>query len=438
LNSHSGNSMQLDTSVETFALAGVILLLFFLSAYSPWPDKVLLMILLAMALIGVTKTLQIRATDGALIFAIFCYFCFALLSAALTAEYFGLHSFTGLYELWLAHVSLVVGLVLAAFISQRQKDRLFSALMLALKLNIAFSLLQAVSGPFLVELMLHFSQFEDEVVEYRSGIIRTVGFFTNANTNAWFIALCLYYLMSQRKLALLWIALSLFALFSTGSRTVLFASLFIIGYQYAKNNEIPLLRALRKKFLYIFLLTLSIVAVASLKDSSTATGYSLIPDIDVITHIDEQEDVANSYFRAFALKTSMERFLRAPVVGWGPGNYGTPSSFRSHSSYLSEDGYDFFIEKGMTQLDLLVPLLLPETGIIGFACWAVLMFCILKVFRAHGSASPHITAVYCWCLLLIVNSFVGPGITHPLIAAMLPVLVAISIPNRTALGIRAI
>jgi hypothetical protein len=361
------------------------------------------------------------------VIAVSCvYFLFAIICAWSFTDLFGFHSFTGLYDLWRAHISLIAGLILAGFISQRRKDGLFIGLMLALKWNIAFSLLQVVSDGYLVELMLKFSSFGDAHAEYRSGIVRTVGFFTNPNVNAWFIALYLYYLMSLIKPNKLWVFLSLVALFTTSSRTVIFTSLIIIAFQYAKINNISMLGFVRKYFLYIALVVGAIFILESLNERSSATGYSLIPDIEVITDVREGK-VEDSYFRAFALGTCIERFLQSPIIGWGPGNYGTPSSFRSHSKYLSEDGYDHFIDEGMTQLDLLIPLLLPETGLIGLIMWIAVMSYLLRLLRVREPGSARAQVTYLWCLQLIINAFVGPGITHPLIVAILPVVVLCSI-----------
>ncbi len=414
------------------AYASVILSFFVLDDFSPWADKFLLFMLAIMAFLGILGRLTLKKVDATLIAASFGCFLLLITCAFCSAEYFGVQSFTGLYELWRAHISLILGLILSGYISLKQKDNFFFGLMLALQLNILFSLLQAVSGGYIVELMLKLSQFEGEILEYRSGIVRTVGFFTNANTNGWFIALYLYYLASQFKSNKLWIVLSLVALFSTGSRAVLFTSLIIIAFQLAQNNGISLFKLLRKYVLSIVLGVFAVLLLNSFNDKSSAIGYSLIPDVEVITSVKEGE-VADSYFRAFALKTSIDRFLESPIVGWGPGNYGTPSSFRSHSKYLSEDGYDFYIDRGMTQLDLLIPLLLPETGIIGLISWVILMIYILRELRWREPGSLRSQVIYLWCLLLIVNAFIGPGITHPLIVAILPIIVACSVHERDPL-----
>lgn len=407
------------------ACAGSILSFFILDDISPWTDKALLLALSSLVFLSVLGRLKLKKTELILISIMIGYFVLAIVFAVFFAEYYGLHSITGLYELWRAHVSLILGFILSGYISLRNKDELFSGLILALKWNVAFSLFQAVSGGFLTERMLTFSQFGNDL-EYRSGIVRTVGFFTNANTNAWFIALCLYFFMSQVKMHKLWSVLSLAALFSTGSRTVLFASLAIIAFQLASNNNISVFKLFRKHVLSFTLVVAAIVTLDSLNEKSSSLGYSLIPDVAVITSVEEGK-IEASYFRAYALKTSVERFLESPIVGWGPGNYGTPSSFSSHSKYLLEDGFDFFIERGMTQLDMLIPLLLPETGVIGLIMWVILMIYILRELRRRGLGSPRAQVAYYWCILLIVNSFVGPGITHPLIVAMLPIIVACSI-----------
>lgn len=411
--------------VKQAAYAFSILAFFGVDDFSPWADKVLLFALGAGTLLSVLQQRRLKKADAALMSITVVYFVLAIVLAFLFAEYFGLHSFTGLYELWRAHISLVLGLILAGCFATTRKDEIFHGLMLALKVNVAFSLLQAVSGGYLVEAMLTFSQFGDEP-EYRSGIVRTVGFFTNPNANAWFIALYLYYLMSQGKASRLWVALSVAALFTTSSRTVLFASLVIIAVQLAKSHNVSLAGFFRKYSLHIVVAAGAVLLLDSFSDKSSSLGYSLVPDVEVITTVEEGK-IEDSYFRAYALKTCTERFLESPVVGLGPGNYGTPSSFRSHSKYLSEDGFDFFIERGMTQLDMLIPLLLPETGLIGFAMWAILMALMLRELKRREPGASRAQAVYYWCLLLIVNSFVGPGITHPLIVAMLPLVVACAV-----------
>lgn len=421
----SGELKRRSPSIKHAAYALFILSFFILDDFSPWADKFLLLILVTVVFLSVLRRLRLKKADVALISVSFGYFVLAIICARFYAEYFGLHSVTGLYELWRAHISLILGLILSGYISLKRKDEFFSGLVLSLKLNVLFSLLQVVSGGYLVELMLTFSQFGNEL-EYRSGIVRSVGIFTNANVNAWFIALYLYYLMSQIKMNKLWVVLSLSALFATGSRTVLFTSLIIIAFQFSRINNISIFGFLRKYILYIALVVAGVLLLDSFSEKSSSVGYSLIPDVEVISTVEEGK-VEDSYFRAYALKTCTERFLESPLIGLGPGNYGTPSSFRSHSKYLSEDGFDFFIDKGMTQLDMLIPLLLPETGIIGLIMWVVLMIYILRELRRRVPGSPRAQVVYLWCLLMIVNSFVGPGITHPLVVAMLPIIVACSI-----------
>lgn len=410
-----------NIKLTSYALA--LLMFIVITGFLPLADEALLIIFAIGTIFILPSRYKADRLEMGLVVTGFGYFVIAIMCAWLFGESLGIHSFTGLYELWRGHIALIWGLILSRHVSVKHKNEMLYALVLALKINILFCLFQTVIGEQLIEMMMGISTGNLEQVEYRGGFLRTVGFFTNANLNAWFIALCLYLLNTQHYRSIFWAILGLVALVTTGSRSVLLLTVIIIILQHVQYTGISVTAFIQKYVLYIFISVALIASISLFNEKSTATGYTFIPEWDVITEIDSAS-VTDSYFRAFALHASMARFLESPLVGLGPGTYGTPSSFRSQSEYLHEDGFGPYIDAGMTQLDLLIPILLPETGVLGLIVWVALLYYLLRDFHRRSLDSPRSMALFWWCLMLVASSFIGPGITHPLVVALLPLLVS--------------
>ena len=353
-------------------------------------------------------------------FILFCIvFVIAMLVAVINEIPFIVSSM-GFWQLWRAHISIMIGLLLLAYGKKIPSWPITKVL----QFNMVFSLLQ----PFLGEDVMT-ALYPAGLMEYRSGILRSVGVFGNPNTNATFLALYLLFLWgsllkSTKKRGKVILFVSFLALFSTGSRTAILVVPLLMVYMAwsirrttSKIDRKPGVSFTTYLVGLLFLVGIG-VFLSTQEKNSTSMGYSLIPDISVISNT---TNLGEGYFRTIATTMALGHFVEHPVVGLGYGTYGTPASFSWPSPYLVSD--DLIIEEDtrglkLSQLDVLMPVILAESGLLGFFVWCWSLMKLVSRFRIYSAYD--FTIFNSWVMALLIATFSGPGITHPIVVVLIP------------------
>lgn len=332
----------------------------------------------------------------------------------------------GYWQLWRGHIAIAIGLLLVIY----GKHIPSWPILKLLQFNIFFTLLQPFLGDSFMVMV-----YPAGYIEYRSGILRAVGIFSNPNTNAFFVSL--YLLAIWRDLILgrgaNWgkslFFLSFTALIATGSRSsllimpiLLFLMWFISrkwkGPEKEPEKERRSVISGVTKIWFILLVLGSLFFLSMRQVDSTSGGYSLLPDMEVVTNT---ENLSEGYFRAIATVYSFSHFLDHPIFGLGYGSYGTPASFSWPSPYLESDGFLIFSDTGenkLKQLDVLLPVILAESGGVGILIWLILLWRLIAQLKCFSRDGSLIFST--WIAALLVATLSGPGITHPIVIALIP------------------
>jgi len=353
------------------------------------------------------------------IFWILVAFSFAILAATLNRIPLVV-SILGFWQIWRGHIAIIIGFLLLAY----GRNIPTWPLIFVLQFNMVFSLLQ----PLLGEVVMCYL-YPACYMEYRSGILRSVGIFGNPNTNAFILSLYVLYVWDQlingenAKYPKLMLVMSFLALFTTGSRTSILTTPLMMGYMaWTVTRHSSAGRRSTKMWRTYLLGGLLVVAVggflASQEKQSTSVGYSLIPDVGVITNT---ENLGEGYFRAIASVMAFGQFIEHPAIGLGYGSYGTPASFAWPSPYLIRDG--LYIEEDsrgfkLSQLDVLIPVIFAESGLLGITLW---IFVLWKLTHCSIIQSSNKAVLFkAWLVILLIAMASGPGITHPVVVVLLP------------------
>ena len=328
------------------------------------------------------------------------------------------------WQIWRAHISLIIGIALLS----RGNKLPDWPVVLVLQFNMIFGLLQPLLGESLMTALYPVGN-----MEYRSGILRSVGVFGNPNTNAFFVVLYLLYVWKQFLIGVggrsnrFLLALSFLSLFVSGSRTAILVLPFFMSYIAWRSGNIDSSRKGRSKVRFVGYLSgmamvLGIAVYLSvMEENSTSTGYSLIPNTAVIMNVDS---VGEGHFRSVAMINALRHFAEQPLTGLGYGTYGSPASFSWPSPFLEQDGMIFEDWRGgrLSQLDMLFPVILAESGLLGLIIWSMALFKIMRVALAFQSTGSSVFIA--WVAMLLLAMFTGPGITHPVVVVLLPFVMA--------------
>ncbi len=384
-------------------------------------DKIVFALLLSwMLVILIFKFGQFNKVVLNQFFLIFMAFALALIVASVNHIPYKV-SLLGFWQIWRAHIAIIVGFVLMIY----GKKMPTWPILAVLQFNMIFSLMQPMLGEGLMTIL-----YPAGYMEYRSGILRSVGIFGNPNSNALFLALYLLFLWNQllknagHKSTKYILLFSIVALFTTGSRTSILVMPILMTYMAwsIKKNGIKKRRNL-KISLSTSLIGLILVAgigtfLVSQEKNSTSMGYTLIPDIAIISNTD---NLSEGYFRVVASIKALGHFVEHPIIGLGYGTYGTPASFSWPSPYLEKD--DLLIPEDsrgfkLSQLDVLIPVILAESGSLGIILWILGLW---KILRSPGLTSLENSSLFkAWIMMLLISTISGAGITHPVVVVFLP------------------
>jgi hypothetical protein len=397
-------------------------------------DKIVFALLLGWAfLILMYKFGQLNKVVLGHIFLIFIALVLAMLVALVNHIPYKV-SLLGFWQIWRAHIAIIIGLILVMYIKKIPTWPIIAVL----QFNMIFSLMQPMLGEGVMAVL-----YPVGYMEYRSGILRSVGIFGSPNSNALFLALYVLFLWRQllnreggRYIKPI-LFLSILALFTTGSRTSILITPLLMVYM-AWSIKSKGMKENRKIKISLSTSLIGLILVVGLggflvsqEKKSTSMGYSLIPDIALISNT---ENLGEGYFRAVASAMAIGRFFEHPIIGLGYGTYGTPASFSWPSPYLQKDGLLIPEDSRgfkLSQLDVLAPVILAESGLLGAILWILGLWKLLNSLIVNTSENGSLFKV--WIIILLISTMSGAGITHPVIVVILPFVMMWLLKKNTAL-----